>query len=123
MGEDRSAGSGPAFGVAVGGGILIRAGEQARRWIRGAHTRIPPRPGSAVSFRGGSGMSKAIFEEWGIHRERGGFFRGRERRRGFVIVKVLGEEAEIDEAKVGSEVGLEGELVGEDAADEIGHVA
>ena len=68
-------------------------------------------------------MSKAVFEEWGSWRERGRFSGCRKRWRGFVVVKVLGEEAEVDEAKVGSQVGLEGELVSKDTADEIGHVA
>ena len=35
----------------------------------------------------------------------------------------MGDEAEIDATKVGGQVGLEGELAGENAANEIGYVA
>lgn len=63
-------------------------------------------------------VSQALFEEWGTGRDRGRLF-----RRWFVVVKILGDEAEIDAAKVGSQVRLEGKLAGENAANEIGHVA
>jgi hypothetical protein len=68
-------------------------------------------------------MEKAILEEWGVRGNRRSSFRGWKRRRGFVVINVLGEEAEIDETKVGSQVSLERELVSEDTTKEIGHVA
>ena len=66
-------------------------------------------------------MDEAILEEWGACRNRGRSFRGRERRWGFVVIKILGDEAEIDEAKVGGQI--KRELVSEDTTEEIGYVA
>lgn len=68
-------------------------------------------------------LSQAILEEWGTGRDRGRLFRQQEKRRRFVVVKVLGDEAEIHTTKVGGQIRLEGELAGEDAANEIGYVA
>ena len=68
-------------------------------------------------------MDEAILEEWGAGRNRGGSFGGRERRWGFVVIKILSDEAEIDEAKVGGQISLERELVSEDTTEEIGYVA
>lgn len=68
-------------------------------------------------------MDEAILEEWGARRKRGRSFGGRERRWGFVVINILGDEAEIDEAKVGRQVSLERELVSEDTTEEIRYVA